>query len=196
MGGETKKARSERLLEAREKQRIRDIINSLPIKPVPDLPVSHRELLSVYLDPDKAKLSQSVRRRIAKAVIRGRVKPKRRLWSSWKHRKKVVREKSRRRGEYNKEYNRALRRTPRGAWKTLMYCAKREGVPFSLTEDEYVNVWMTRPGAWDRRGRRTGCTCLVRIDLGKGWTRRNTAVGIKTGTTDFALLADYVQLAR
>ncbi len=81
----------ERLRRA-ERDRIRAIINSLPIKPVPDLPVSHRELLSVYLDPDKAKLSQSVRRRIAKAVIRGRVKPKRRLWSSWKHRKKVVRE--------------------------------------------------------------------------------------------------------
>lgn len=190
MAKESKKARLQRLAEAREKQRVRDIINSLPVKEFGELPVSHRELMPIYLNPDKARLSRTLRTRIAKAVMKGRLRPKKPLWSHWKHRARMERERARRRADENREYKRVLRTTPRGMWLNLRSGAKRKGIPFSLTEDDYVAVWMTRPGAWDRRGNGPGRTCLARIDLRKGWTKRNTTVGVRgRKATDIDLLA-------
>lgn len=175
-------SKAERLRERlakQERDRVRRIIESLPVKEFGELPASHRELMPIYLNPDKAKLSRTLRTRIAKAVMKGRLRPKKPLWSHWKHRARMERERARRRADENREYKRVLRTTPRGMWLNLRSGAKRKGIPFSLTEDDYVAVWMTRPGAWDRRGNKPGCTCLARIDLRKGWTKRNTAVGIR-----------------
>lgn len=180
----------ERLLRLQEKRRVAAIIRSLPVKPVPEIPFSRKDLIPLFLDTDKARLSNTVRRGIAKEIMKGRKKRKKPLWSHWKYRRRVQRESDRRRREKKMEYKRAVRRTPRGAWMMLAKKAKEAGLAFKLTEDDFVGIWASKPGAWDRRGVREGCTCLVRKDRRKGWTKANTALGMRgRNPKEFILLS-------
>lgn len=185
---ETRTARSERLLRARERERVRGIINSLPVKPVPELLLGYRDLVPIFLDPDKANLSRTVRTRIAKAVMKGRKRKKVPLGKRWKHALKLRRDWARRHRDYTRRYDRARSATVRGAWMQMGRDAKKRGVPFDLTEDDYVSIWMSVKGAYAGRSTKPGGYCLVRKDKKEGWTVRNTAVGKRTSNPAYVLL--------
>ena len=175
----SKAARREEALKRAERARVKRIVNSLPVKPVPELLLGYRDLVPIFLDPDKANLSRTVRTRIAKAVMKGRKRKPVPLGKRWKHALKLRRDWARRHRDYTRRYDRARSATVRGAWMQMRRDAKKRGVSFDLTEDDYVSIWMSVKGAWDGRSTKPGGYCLFRKDTRKGWTKNNTRVGLR-----------------
>lgn len=69
----------------------------------------------------------------------------------------------------------------RRTFTTARYNAKRRGIPWSLSFEDWVQVWM-QSGKYEQRGRRTGQFQMDREDNKQGYKAGN--VRIVDGTTN------------
>jgi hypothetical protein len=58
-------------------------------------------------------------------------------------------------------------------WQLAKAQAKFRGEEFTLTFDQYYNIWLP---LWDQRGRKSGDMCMTRRDESRGWTKTNTVI--------------------
>lgn len=63
----------------------------------------------------------------------------------------------------------------RQQFSTLKACAKREGITFTLTHQQWCDLW-NRSGLWHLRGRLPHQYCLARINRSKGYTLDNVHI--------------------
>lgn len=63
---------------------------------------------------------------------------------------------------YYEKYVKAYQKTPKGIFGVQKASARRRGVSWSLTFEEWWKIWQTS-GKWDQRGRLADQYCMGRI---------------------------------
>lgn len=58
-------------------------------------------------------------------------------------------------------------------WQMAKAQAKFRGEEFTLTFDEYYDLWIKD---WHLRGRKSDDMCMTRFDESQGWTKKNTII--------------------
>lgn len=96
--------------------------------------------------------------------------------------------------KHKEELNRkrkALQRSPKGQWKSAKKRALDAGMEWSLTFEEWLDVWTSAPKVFDdkaklwkpaylmRGNKPTECTQMCRLDTSRGWHKDNVEIRYK-----------------